>query len=351
MTSQIFSFDNGNITTYPLPGILADPTPVLQLADPVVYAIATFFTEILNTNLSPRFQDECRAVGLTHANFDNWIDGYAVAQTIVFPLNSCLLQSTNFRFPLLAIQPIKEEYHQWTLTNLSTCREFEIAWILPPLSPAQMNRIYPFFKVASNALLAYGTQGYDPKVNPDGPSFWQTAGLSFGRMYGATYIDYDGFDINKKEVFFPSIQLSLDFVERNQQPVPQPNQEDFTSVYLQENIISQENPANPIDNFIDGYVVPNITITSCTPSSGTIQGNTLLIIQGTGFNSATLTYLSQLNICGVPVQQLVVKSPTVIMAITSPAVIGVVSQLGDVIITDTAGNTYDLINSFTYTSP
>lgn len=346
MTDSIWSFDNPSQTTFPLPGLITNPTAVLQLADPVMYNLATFFTQILNTNLLPRFSDEALACGLTHASLDNWVDGYAVSQTIVFPLNESLLKVADFKFPLLAIQPQEDVYVNYTLAKLGVIRQMKVAWVLPPLTPFQYNRMYPFLQLASKALLAYGNQGYDPKVSD--VSFWFQAGLSFGGMEGAKYQPYTGFAKKDEKVYFPTLELDLWFQENNQSPVPQ-NFIDFSGVYpLQINLYDGYNPANPIDNFVDGYIPPNITLTSCSPNSGSIQGNTLLVIQGTGFDPAKLESPFQLMICGSPAAAVKMQSPTVMMVVTNP---GITTGIGDIVFTDLFGIEYTLANGFTYSSP
>jgi hypothetical protein len=347
-----YSFDAGTI--FPVESNVVDPSPILQLSDPVLYQICVFFTQLLNTNLQPRFSQEALACGVTHANVDNWVDGVAVAQTIDFPIRENLAAATDFKFPLLSIFTEQEEYHQMTLTNVSTKRDFVLHWVFPPLISKQYNHLYHFLQLASKTILGYGQQGFDPKVNPQGPSAWQTAGLSFGTFQGAKYTHLDGI-VAKKGIAgthgkFPALEMRFSFWERCQLPVPQ-NFETFTDVYLQENLVDGYNPANPIDNFIDGYIAPDITMTSVVPSSGTIQGGTLLFIYGTGFLANKLQDASQLTICGSPAQTVQMRQPNVMMAITNPGVAGTAGQVGDIIFTDLQGNQYTLPNSYSFTSP
>ncbi len=342
MTDGYYSF---NSKVQPLPSLTSDPTPTIQLADPVLYAAANLFRQILNTNLQPRFSNEAAACGLTHANLDNFVDGVTVAQVIDYPLDPSALRVTNYKFPLLSVYTEEEFFHQWTLTNQMVHRTLVISWILPPLAVQQMNRMYEFLQLAGKAMLAYGPQGYDPKVTPNGPSAWQTANLSFGAMMGVKHLPYMGLDKEKKTAYFPSIQMRMAVMERQQDPVPQ-NFESFSGIsLLREDLVDGYNPANPITNFIDGYVYPNISLTSCTPNSGSIQGNTLLVIQGTGFLA---TKISTVTVCGAEVKSLVVKSPTVMLAITNP---GITAGTGDVVAYDEQGNSYTLTNGFTYTTP
>lgn len=345
MTDGYFGFSSA---VYPLESLTADPTPVIKIGDPVLYAVASAFAQFLNTNLAPRFFNEAAACRMTHANLDNWVDNTVVAQIIDYPLDPQALRVTNYKFPLMSVYVEEEHFHQYTLVYNSVRRDIVIAWILPPMAPEQMNRMYEFFGIASKTWLAYGPQGYDPKVTPSGPSFWTNCNLSFGMMNGVKYLPYLGLNKDKTNAYFPSIQMRISFVERNQYPVPQ-NYETFTGIStLQENLVDGYNPANPIVDFIDGYIQPDITLTSCTPNTGSVQGNTLVVIQGTGFDVAKLNVVNPLVICGAPVAQLVVRSPTVIMAVTNPSPgVGV----GNIVLTDFQGNTYTLGNGFTYTLP
>lgn len=342
MTDSNYSF---NSKVQPLPSLTSDPTPIIQLADPVLYAAANLFRQILNTNLQPRFSNEAAACGLTHANLDNFVDNVTVAQVIDYPLDPNALRITNYKFPLMSVYTEEEYFHQWTLTNQMVHRTLVIAWILPPLTVQQMNRLYTFLQEASKAMLAFGPQGYDPKVNPNGPSAWQTANMSFGAMIGVKHLPYMGLDKEKKAAYFPSIQMRMAVMERGQDPVPQ-NFISFTGIStLQENLVDGYNPANPILDFVDGYIVPNISLTSCTPNSGSIQGNNLLVIQGAGFLAEKI---AQVKVCGAQVKKISVLQPNVMLVVTNP---GITAGTGDVVAYDEQGNSYTLHNGFTYTTP
>ena len=346
---SLFQFNAGY--TLPAPSLTADPTPIVQLIDPTIYYLTTFFAQLLNTNLMPRFQNEATECGLTHANIDNWVDGVGVAQKTAFPLHKLTLQGNDFKFPMLNVVIENEEPHQLTLTNVSVKRDICISWVLPPLTVRQYNRLYYFLSLVSKIFTGYGQQGYDPKVNPEGPSIWTTAGISFGTLNSVKFGHFKGLDREgKMPVDFPSIQYRLSFWERNQSPVPQ-NFIDFTNVaMLVENLYDGYNISNPILNFVDGYINPNITLTSCTPNGGTVQGYTMLQINGTGFTPGKIQIPSQLTICGAPAAQVIVQSETVLMALTNPAV-GGTAITGDIVLTDLQGNQYILSNGFTYTTP
>lgn len=338
MTDKISQIGN---VVFPLPSIGSNPTPIIQLADPVEYQICSFFSQLLNTNLLPRFSDEAAACGLTHANLQNWIDGYAVAQTVAFPLYPAILKSTDFKFPLMAVHPVGSDPIQVTLTDSAIQRTLVISWVFPPLSPVQMNKMYHFLGDAEKVWMLYGQQGYDPKVNSN--SIWQTAGLSFGALLEIDYEPYLGLNQKDEDNYFPSIQFTIQVVEKNIRPVPQ-NFTTFNNLNLQLNVVDGYNIASPIVNFIDGYITPDISITSCTPNTGSVNGGTLVYVHGNGFSADKIKRADQLTFNGSPAKQITVLTPTLMLALTNPNVAGT----GNVVFTDLQGNTYQLTNGFTF---
>lgn len=340
-----FSFSS---QVLPAAGLSSDNTPVIKLVDPLLYNLATFFAQLLNTNLQPRFGDEANHTGLTHANMDNWVDGYAVAQITDFPLHNLTLKDTDFKFPMLNVICEEERPTDLTLTSRGVIRYFCVSWVLPPLTARQYNRLYQFFGEATKIWTGYGRQGYDPKVNSN--SVWKACNATFGFLESTDYGSFYGFTKEGKEADFPAIQFRLGFAERDQEPVAK-NYSTFENAYIELDLVDGYNPGNILANFVDGYSTPDITITSITPNSGSLSGNTLVVIQGTGFAPEKLLYNSQVSIAGVDVKSFTVKSPTVVIAVTNPGTgfPGGSSYTGNVVFTDLLSNTYKLTNGFTYT--
>ena len=248
MTDALWGYDSAE---FPLPSLTSNPTPILQLADPAIFQLCDFFTKILNANLMPRFGNEAMACGVTHNNLDNWIDGYAVAQTVAFPLSPSILKTTDFKFPLLSVYPERDEYHSISLMKTGKRRDLVVSWILPPLTPFQYNRLYPFLGMASDTMEVYGQQGLDPKVNPN-QSVWNIANISFGSLIGCDYKPYLGLDKESKNATFPSIQMRLSFFERNQYIAANyPHSLDAANIEL--DLIDDGYAPDAIKNFIDGY--------------------------------------------------------------------------------------------------
>ena len=344
MTDALWGYDAAG---FPLPSLVANSTSVLELADPAIFELCWFFQAILNANLLPRFSDEAKFCGVTHANLDNWVDGYAVGQVIAFPLNQLLLKTTDFKFPLLSVYPEKDEYHSISSMKTGKKRDIVVVWVLPPLTPFQYNRLYPFFGVASNTFEVYGQQGLDPKVNPT-RSVWNIAGISFGCLVDCQYKPYMGLDKGGSSAVFPAIQMRLSFFERNQ--VVNQNYPILENIFIEGDLYDGYSISNPILNFADGYATTTMTMTSASPAVGSIQGGTWITIKGTGFSPTLTQQASQITVCGAVVNHFAILAPTVLRVITSPSIDGAIG-IGDIVITDNQDNVVTLHNSFTYTSP
>lgn len=346
MSEALFSFNN---TVLPAPSLLDNSIAVIKLTDPVLYTLAIFFGELLQTNLMQRFSEEAVHCGLTHTALDNFLDGYAVAQITSFPLHNLTLKENDFKFPMLNVVCESEEPHQQTLTNSALIRHFCVSWVLPPLTARQYNRLYHFLGVASKVFLAYGQQGYDPKgsVFNRTNNAWGSCNVAFGTLDDVSYEHFYGFDKAGQEVDFPAVQFRLSLFEQNQLPVPQNYPIPFNSIsMLRLNLIDGYAPGDPINDFIDGYVFPNLLISSCSPSSGSIVGGTILSITGTGFDKVKLQNASQLTICGIPASNVSILSPTLMKAVTSPTMN---VKLGNLVFTDLAGVSASLTNAYAYT--
>lgn len=344
-----YSFNQSSAVILPLPGS-TNPFGILPAGDPTTNALATFFAQLVESNCQPMFTNAARAVGLQHQNY--WTDGKAVAETVAFELDETILTTSNFKFPLLYVHQTEEMYDQWTLTNLMVHRFYEVSWIFPPLTTTQSSVLTYFQQMASKAWLGFGQQGYDPKVSPNGPSIWKTAGVSMGSFENAIFDKYPGLigrQGNETAAYFPFVRMTLSLAERYQAPVPQPNGTPFTGVSITANLIDGYAPGNPL-HFADGYAEPGITLTTSSPATGYITGGTIVTITGSGFYNNLITQPSnQLSICGVPVQNAMTISPSQLMLVTSPLLNTNNQNLtGNIVLIDQLGISHMLVNGFTY---
>lgn len=329
-----FSFDN-NV----YPPELATGRTILVDTDIVNQKMLEYFTGILQANLGAYWAQQASACGMTNSNLQNLNDGYIVGNAICYPPPATLKQ-TDYKFPLLSVYREDENYLQMTTTKILVDSNFVITWTLPPLAnPNQANHLYPFLALVSKTILFYTFEGSDPKYN-NGELVWQEAGFAFALVEGAKYGSFLGQD---GKTIYPSVQIRMKIFEKNQF-VP----EDYETLNGFDGYIDHVDGYNindPIVDFITFKTDPGLTITSFTPQSGPISGNTMVVIYGTGFQEAGLSQQYQITLAGNAVLRWLVKSDTVIIAITAYAPTG---TTGPVVITDKFGNVAQSTQNFTY---
>lgn len=329
-----FSFDT---TIFPLPTNTGNT--ILTDSDPVSTKILQFYRGILQGNLGDRWAQECIACGMINSNLQNLIDGYIVGDAICYPVPTTLKQ-TDYKFPLLSVYRNKETYRQMTTMKIVTESDFKITWTLPPLnSPAQLNHLYPFLAAVSKTILFYTFEGSDPKYN-NGELVWKNAGFSFATIDNAdigSFLGQDG------KTFFPSLKISLKVFEQNQF-VPA-NYEAFTGFDGSIDELDGYNINNPYPNLVQFITNPGLTISSFNTTSGSINGGTQVIIQGTGFQVAKLSQQQQIVIAGGAVQSFLVVSDTTIIAVTGYVT---APSVGPITITDNQGNMISSVSDFSY---
>jgi hypothetical protein len=331
---QDFSFDNNAY-----PPKTGTGNSILKDADIVCQKILEFYSGVLQANLGARFNQECIACGMVNTNLQNFKDGYVVGSAICYPVPSTLKQ-TDYKFPLLSVYRGEETYLQMSTNHIVTEADFVITWTLPPLNdPNKMNHLYPFLSLVSKTLLFYTFEGNDPKFN-SGELVWKEAGFAFALMEKARFGSFLGQD---GKTIFPSVQINFKVFERNQF-CPE-DFETFTGFdgYISE--VDGYNINNPYPDIVDFITNPGLNVNSIKPNSGTILGNTLVVIEGSGFSGIQISQQSQITIAGNAVLRWQVNSDTVIIAVTAYTNAPVV---GPIVITDEFGNTATSTANFTY---
>jgi hypothetical protein len=316
-------------------------TPIsseLQELDFITYKLLDYYTTILNNNFGARWNTVMQALGLTHSKLEIFKDGYIVAQSIAFPVTSDTLKQNNFQFPLLSLWREEEKWLQLTTDYIFTESDYVLTLTFPPLSAQQYNRIYPFLAAINKKILLSTFNGSDPLYN-NNELVMKEIGLSFMKSNGSKYGSMLSADKSGNPVYFPSLQVKLSAYERNKYI---PNGELLTGFDVQGDFVDGYT-ADVISNFVDGYVDTSVgTISSLSPSSGSINGNTLVIMSGFSFDDFEIFSIT-LN--GVPVVKYTVKNPNLIMLITPPTLN---TGTGDVVITDTQGRQITLVGGWSY---
>lgn len=345
-----FSYSAGS-QVYPLPDVVSNPTPTTLLGDQLLYQIGTFFQQILNSNLLPRFAEDMLAIGVSATNVPTYQDGYAAAQVVDYPLYPHILSTNAYKFPLISVVQTGLATNQHTIVKVGMRRDIKVSWILPPMTGSQSLIFQPYLAIAAKAWADYAGIGYDPKVNTQ--SIWLTAGVvdailgefSFAPFQGQQPASNSGW----QQVAFPAMTFSLSVWEDNQLGLPQNALPDFVGGYIQVNLADGYNVNNPLDNIADGYAYPNLSLTSLSTSTGSVQGETLVFISGQGFvpqNTYTITF----NGAVANAIATSVRNTQMLQTITNPA-INATPGVGNVVVTDQFGHTAILINAWEYTTP
>lgn len=138
---------------YPLTSSTA--SSFLQDADPSLYQALAYFQGVCGLHFGERLVAEASACGASITA--------AVAATVPFDPTPYLTQA-QFTFPLLAISRTKAKYPRRTVAKPHSENEWNLLYILPPLTAAQMERIAPVLKAVADVLDDRIVNGFDPNL-------------------------------------------------------------------------------------------------------------------------------------------------------------------------------------------
>lgn len=176
----------------------------LQDADPALFRMLQFYQNVIERHALPRWNVQVAASG--RADLVNRIINS------ILPYDPAeLLQENQFRFPLLAIFPVSEDYEYLTTTWYHVTRRMNLIFLMPPINSEQMELMSPFLSYVSKILLDRTLEGLDQFVN-NGEQYWNEAqieriGLTnslFGRIPKGP----------SSNLFFPALQMEIEVVER-----------------------------------------------------------------------------------------------------------------------------------------
>jgi hypothetical protein len=326
-----------NTTVFPL---TAGAT--LATADTPTNTILRYYSNIIQANLGAAFAADAAQCNFLHASLNYIVDGSMVAQAVSFPVSSTL-KITDYKFPLLSVYRTKRDFVQHSSLKVMIESQYDVCFILPPLTTRQFNFLYKYLELVSDVLVTRTWQGFDPLYN-SGEQVWKSANIAYAEMHNDQYGSFLGADGSTE---FPSIKLNIKMMEETQNVLSDFNS--LNKVSIEVDLYDGYNLSNPVKNITDGYVNPNLGISSLSVSSGSIAGGTLVTILGAGFqninSSLTPSFAATFN--NVPVNSLIVKDTNTMLVKT-----GAASQtgIGNVILTDILGNSINLVDGWTYHS-
>lgn len=319
-------FQHGGVV-YPLTA--ATTNSLLTDADPALAKALSYLAAMLHYHLGARLQAQASLEGLTITN--------AVRQQLhVEP--APYLYADQLTFPTLAIYRKGEEYAEKTISYEHDTSEWEFAYLLPPLTPRQIEKLQPILRSAAQVIRHAVHQGWHPSYN-SGEKVWNTAGIQTIRVLGVKFGGYE--PIQEIPTYYRAIVGKISVVERT---MPYATGFDvFNGANVTVDVEDQD--GSTVLAVVDDKTLPAPTVSTIAPTSGTKNGGTPVTITGTGFKVGSIPLVS---IGGALCSNVVVVSTTSITALT-PAHAAYPTYLADLIVTNADGQQATLADAFTFT--
>lgn len=286
---------------------------LLRDADPPLYFALDYWRWLINTYPGPRILSASSAC-MGQAAFKS-----AVAQAYPWPPDIEKL-NVQLQFPLLACYRKDSKYTQKTAAWYHDRCEFDLLYILPPLTAAQTEVMTPAFHAVEVLLVEKTVYGFDPNYAPPGGTAGQQPwSLNFA---GVEEVGFDrghwGTWEGNGSLKFPYLHLEGYFLERDM-PVPFNNV--LAGVDTTIDLVAQDGTQIPFAQVDIPTIAP--TVTSLSTAAGPATGGTSVSISGTGFIQAVNYGPAQLNVMfgGVPAASVTWVSATQINVVT-PAMQG-----------------------------
>lgn len=302
---------------------------LLRDADPFIYYALDYFAGVLETHLGARLVAEATQAGL------DWTAAVAY-RTPVDP--APYLAQEQFKFPLLAVYRKRVTLNDHTGGKRRSIHELECAYIFPPLSAGQAERLLPALHAAADIIDDRTDQGFDPNYLAGaavwGSSYANVESVSFKEGSFGAFPGLDG-------QHFPAWYGTFTATEANDIVTDGYGEfEAMGSQSLSEHIYDGATDTT-LQNVVQIYAYQAPTVTAVSPSTGVDDGGTSITITGTDFRAGALV-----RIGGTLCTSVVVVSGTSITCTTPAGAIGA----HDLTVTNVSdGQVGTLEDAFTYT--
>jgi hypothetical protein len=195
--SQTFAFGSA---IYPLDGYSSNS--LLRDADFPIYITLEFFKSVLDTYLLQRWTAEATTAGLTTIS-SSLVGSKLPYDPFVFNLEE------SFKFPILSVFRTTEDFTEHSIQYYQGSSVWKALWILPPLSPAQYERLQPILKGVSDTLKNRTEIGFDGYYN-SGEQVWKTCNVASISVANRAFGNIPN---DKTSLYFPTVAMDINVTE------------------------------------------------------------------------------------------------------------------------------------------
>ncbi len=316
---------------YPL--VAETTNALLADADPAIYYALRLFESVLNDYVGPRLLAQAALEGLNLPS--------AVEKTIHFEPTPFLL-SDQLTFPLLCLYRSEEGWTEQNKSFNSDLSVWEWAYVLPPMTPRQIEQLHPILRSVAVTISAFAMQSYDPGYE-EGTTLRELSGIqkmTAGRVRYGSFEAAEG--VGK---WWRAVTGQLLVQERDDIVVEA--FEKFEGANFDVDLTNAD--GTQVAAFVEVDTPPNITLTDVNPKSGSKAGGTLIQIDGEGFRPGMLS--PKVLVGGAYATNVVVLHPTRLRCVT-PEHEAQPTHAADVQVIDDSGMESNVLEgAYTFTTP
>jgi hypothetical protein len=214
----------------------------LRDADPSLYYLLLFAASVLQTYIGARIAAEATAANLSTG--PNAVTS-AVGYVLPYDPETVLLEQQITHWPLLAIWRASGKYRRRTVCRMETIATLKLAYVLPPLSGAQRERLGPLLNTVPKTLLNRIENKFDPGFM-GGINWMAVAGVDELDMTEDGWGRYVLSESGGTNLILPCWLGTITLIERDNPMPVSATGGPFAGVDAQIQLIDAANPA-PID--------------------------------------------------------------------------------------------------------
>jgi hypothetical protein len=262
-------FKHGGVE-YPL--VAATTNTLLRDADPALHFALDFFESILNTYVGERLLAQAALEGLRFPS--------AVEKKIHFEPSPFLL-TDQMVFPILCLHRSEDEWKDGNTSFNSNASVWEWDYVLPPLTPRQIEQLNPIFRSVAVVISTFAMQPFDPDFE-DGATLRALSGIV---KMTAGPVSYGRFEqVSEQGQWWRAVggKILVEEQAGNAEGVFEP----FAGVNAKIDLTLPNE--EPVVDFVAINTPEEIAIETVSPISGPAAGASPFTIDGTGFRPGAL---------------------------------------------------------------